>query len=83
MAIAKAKELANIQQETGILTLPAQKTFIDRFIEEISKPKVNEAYLSVFEEVFPEEIYKTLAVLSRILEMDGIAALLPENIEIK
>jgi len=83
LAITRARELAKVAEGDvlDIERLPRRKTFIEQIVENMGG---SEAHVISPELAIPEvrQAVQTLSVMQRVLEGGGVAAMMPENIEI-
>ncbi len=85
-AIEKARQLAGVREPTGILRLPEQMTFFDTLLNDLSNPGDDEevvARLLSLLSAGQRQAIQNLAVLDRVLQRGGVAAMLPVDITIR
>lgn len=83
LAITRARELAKVAEGEvlDIERLPHRKTFIEQIVENMEG---SEAHVISPELAIPEvrQAVQTLSVMQRVLEGGGVAAMMPEHMEI-
>jgi protease-4 len=81
VAMAKARELAKIPEgeEVAIERLPKRRTFFDQIVDDLQKAEAP-AELQV---PAVRDTYAHLAVLERVLDDGGVAAMLPGTVDIE
>lgn len=82
VAIQRARELAGVEGETGILRLPAEKTIVEQLLEELTQPGTGAS--RTLGTALPEagETLALAETLARVLEGSEVAAMLPGVIEL-
>ncbi len=88
VAIAHARELAGVTEETGILRLPQQRTFVDELLDDLSNAQVVSPTASASRDLAAllggQQALQALEATSRVLGPNGgVAAMPPFIIEVK
>jgi protease-4 len=81
VAIEHARELAGVEEETGILRLPRQRTFIDELVEDMQSASAGEELAAL---LGGQGALQGLEAMVRVLGPEGgVAAMPPYSIEVR
>ncbi len=84
VAIAKARELADVEEETGILRLPQQRTLVDELMDDLQNAHAQQARLAMLEIVGGQPALQALEAMGRVFDGGvGVAAMAPYAVEVR
>jgi protease IV len=83
VAIARARELAQVEGETGILRLPVQKTLAQQIVEQLTDPDARSSRAALALLPVAGDGLALAETLARVLDGVGVAAMLPGTLEVR
>ena len=88
VAIAQARDIAGVTEETGILRLPRQRTFLEELLDDIQNASIGaragDPNLEIARLLGAEPALQALETMARVLGPDaGVAAMPPCLIEVR
>ena len=84
VAISHARDLAGVTEETGILRLPAQRTFVDELLADLESASIHQPERELLSLLGAERPLQVLETTARVLgPQGGVAAMPPYLIEVR